>query len=81
MIWALIYTDQTNRNPCLMRISDVRAADGMLFFSHASGWLPKGMLTTPLSAPVDQQYMDETGLRSLVIDRGQGAAFENVIKC
>ena len=110
----LIYTDQTNRNPCLMRISDVRAADGlyaldtvgryseensadaavlerivntvvndypadsygMLFFSHASGWLPKGMLATPLSAPVDQQYMDETGLRSLVIDRGQGAAFE-----
>ena len=110
----LIYTDQTNRNPFLMRIMDVRAADGlyaldtvgrydeensadaavlkrvintvvndypadsygMLFFSHASGWLPAGMLAGPRSAPVEQQLMDETGLRSLVIDKGQGGTFE-----
>jgi len=92
----LIYTDQTNRPPCLMRINGKRNATdglygldtvhiyneensadaavlnrvihtvvseypadsyGMLFFSHASGWLPEGMLVAP---------------RSLVIDKGEG---------
>jgi len=95
----LIYADQTNRPPCLMRIKETRSADGlfaidtlqvydeensadaavlsrvvqtvikkfpadsygMLFFSHASGWLPEGMLTHP---------------RSLVIDKGDGTSRE-----
>ena len=96
----LIYTDQTNRPPCLMRIKNTRnAADGlyeldtvhiyseensadamvmsrvintvvseypadsygMIFFSHASGWLPEGMLAAP---------------RSLVIDKGEGVPYE-----
>ena len=89
----LVFADQTNRRPCLMRIDRIRGADGlykidtihvydeensadatvlsrvidtvvtlhpadrygMIFFSHASGWLPEGMLARP---------------RSLVIDRG-----------
>ena len=130
----LIYTDQTNRHPCLMRIKDTRAADGlyaldtvyvyseensadaavlnrviktvvndypadsygMIFFSHASGWLPQGMLAAPRSSDADRQNMDnrdtanlpvqgklfaelnqdETDLRSLVIDRGEGVLFE-----
>ena len=92
----LIYTDQTNRKPCLLRINGTRSAVdglygidtvypypeensadaavlsrvihtvvsefpadnyGMLFFSHASGWLPAGMLAAP---------------RSLIIDNGDG---------
>ena len=96
----LIYADQTNRPPCLIRIKDTRdvvdglygldtvhiygeenSADatvlsrvintvvseypadsyGMLFFSHASGWLPEGMLAAP---------------RSLVIDKGEGVPRE-----
>ena len=122
----LIYTDQTNSPPSLMRIKDTRAADGlyaldtvyvyseensadaavlnrvirtvvndypadsygMIFFSHASGWLPQGMLAAPRSSeadghrdeanlPVlDKLYQDETGLRSLVIDRGDGVSYE-----
>ena len=90
----LIFADQTNRPPCLMRINKIKGADGlygidtvhvyneensadatvlrrvidtvvtlypadsygMIFFSHASGWLPKGMLAHP---------------RSLVIDKGE----------
>ena len=95
----LIYTDQTKRLPCLMRINETLQADraygvdtiqvyneensasaavlsrvintmvsmypadsyGMLFFSHASGWLPEGLLNSP---------------RSLVIDRGDGTIRE-----
>ena len=95
----LIYTDQTGRGGCLLRVNGARGADGlygldtvkrygpensadsavlrrvieevvseypadsygMLFFSHASGWMPEGMLNSP---------------RSLVIDKGGGAAHE-----
>jgi hypothetical protein len=37
---------------------------GMIFFSHASGWLPEGTLSNPLTT------------RSLVIDKGSGAKHE-----
>ena len=95
----LIFADQTNHPPCLMRINNIKGADGlygidtvhvyneensadaavlgriidtvvvlypadsygMIFFSHASGWLPEGMLAHP---------------RSLVIDKGDGTARE-----
>ena len=116
----LIYTDQTNRPPCLLRIKETRnpadgffaldtiqvfeeenSADaavlsriinrvvsdfpadsyGMMFFSHASGWLPEGMLTAPRSSVADRQDIalmnpDEVDLRSLVIDNGNGTPFE-----
>ena len=96
----LIYTDQTNRKPCLLRINETLNADGiygidtvhvyneehnsadadilsevihrvvseypadsygMIFFSHASGWLPEGMLLYP---------------KSLVVDKGDGTRHE-----
>ena len=116
----LIYTDQTGRPPCLMRIKETRSktdgfyaldtihiyneensadaevlsriietfvdeypADryGMMFFSHASGWLPDGMLAAPTSLQTDPQAashlgLNETSLRSLVIDNGDGQAYE-----
>lgn len=95
----LIYTDQTGRDACLLRINETKddkgfygldtldtfendnsaspavltrvinqmkqdfPADsyGMIFFSHASGWLPKETLTRP---------------RSLGIDNGEGTRQE-----
>lgn len=119
----LIYTDQTNRDACLMRITDMKdvngyyrldtleiymddnSADaevlkrvvnkvardypadsyGMIFFSHASGMLPDGMLNNPYSAdagtsveepvkPVKSEM--DVDPRSLVIDKGSGSAYE-----
>ena len=111
----LIYTDQTNRRPCLMRINNTRNEDGlygidtvwvspqeensadaevlkrvinkvvndypadsygMLFFSHSSGWLPKGMLNAPRSSEMGQQLSEQSSgdaieQRSLVIDKGE----------
>ena len=102
----IIYADQTNRPPCLMRINETRNKDGLfgidtlqiypeensadaavlnrvihtvvrdfpadsyglLFFSHASGWLPEGALTHPRSA--------QSNPRSLVIDKGDGVIRE-----
>lgn len=87
----LIYTDQTSRNACLLRVNEIRDANGyygldtlevyendnsadaevlsrvinkvardypaehygMIFFSHASGWLPEGTLSRPLSLVID----------------------------
>ena len=118
----LIYADQTNRPPCLMRINETRTGElygidtihvyseensadaavlsriihtvaseypadsyGMIFFSHASGWLPEGMLNSPRSSEtgysVTEQFyankeMLSTDPRSLVIDKGDGTSRE-----
>ena len=119
----LIYTDQTRRRPCLMRIAETQNADGlydidtimvyeeensasalvlsrvintvvrdypeesygMIFFSHASGWLPEGMLSNPRSSLVDDSNANHAPImadissdkpRSLVIDRGDGTSRE-----
>ncbi|MDR1382111.1 MAG: hypothetical protein LBJ47_11625 [Tannerella sp.] len=95
----IIYVDQSNKGASLLRINEIKDADGyygldtlyserednsadadvlrrvinemkqdypadsygMIFFSHASGWLPKGTLNRP---------------RSLVIDDGDGVKNE-----
>jgi hypothetical protein len=119
----LIYADQTNRPPCLMRISESKDANGlhridtiqvfseessadatvlnriinrvtrdfpadsygMIFFSHASGWLPEGMLNNPRSSATGHSVVAQSDTnratalsepRSLVIDRGDGTSRE-----
>jgi hypothetical protein len=87
----IIYVDQSERGAFLLRVNDVKGADGyygldtiqiygkensadpevlarvintvkvnfpaerygMIFFSHASGWLPEGALNKPLSMVID----------------------------
>ena len=54
---------------------------GLIFFSHASGWLPAGMLNNPRSSEVEQKQKtqvnpNETELRSLVIDNDGGTRHE-----
>ena len=54
---------------------------GLIFFSHASGWLPAGALNNPFSSEIDQYPIEqlspnEVGLRSLVIDNGEGTRNE-----
>ena len=54
---------------------------GLIFFSHASGWLPAGALSNPRLLETNQQYVErlnpnEVGLRSMVIDNGGGTRHE-----
>ena len=54
---------------------------GLIFFSHASGWLPTGTFNYPRSSETDPQHADllnpnEVALRSLVIDYGGGSRQE-----
>jgi len=50
---------------------------GLIFFSHASGWLPAGTLNNPRSSEAEQQLNpNETELRSIVIDNGGGTRHE-----
>ena len=53
---------------------------GMIFFSHASGWLPKGMLANPRSSEANQTEElnpESIDLRSLIIDNGQEMAYHD----
>ena len=54
---------------------------GLIFFSHASGWLPAGTLNHPRSSEINQPFFEqlnpvESELRSLVIDNGEGTRNE-----
>ena len=54
---------------------------GLLFFSHASGWLPAGALNNPRSSEINRQQIEllnpsEVDLRTLVIDNGGGPRYE-----
>ena len=54
---------------------------GLIFFSHASGWLPAGGLNNPRSSETNQQQIkqetpNELGLRSIVIDNGGETRYE-----
>lgn len=86
-----VYGPQNSADPEIMKgiinkVVSENPADswGMIFFSHASGWLPEGMLNDPRSSAVDHpaEQFDagkadlNVSPRSLVIDNGHGSSQE-----
>jgi hypothetical protein len=75
-----VYGPENSADPAVLTrtinkmVSDYPADSyGMIFFSHASGWLPRGMLSSPRSLVIDgggetKEEMEYTGFASAIPD-------------
>lgn len=75
-----VYQEESSADPAVLsRVIQTVVQDypagcyGMLFFSHASGWLPEGMMSRPRGP--EKAGRSDNEIRSLVIDNGEEMSY------